>query len=177
MKKIIFILFLYSSIDANALPNCRDGVSTIWHNCFGFSAMGYDGDTYEGEWRNDMPNGQGTYIFANGDKYVGNFKDGRRNDQGTLSFPSGDKYVGNFKDDKYNGQGTYTHANGDKYVGNYKDDQYHGFGTYTFADGDEETGFWMNGKYIPKICKDMGLSLNSSGYEKCINRLIQEVLD
>jgi len=35
----------------------------------------------------------------------------------------------------------------------------------------------MNGKYIPKICKDMGLSLNSSGYEKCINRLIQEVLD
>ena len=154
MKKIIFTFFLFTSFDAYALPDCPDDVSTIWNNCFGFSTMGYDGDTYEGEWRNDMPNGQGTYIFANGDKYVGNFKD-----------------------DKYNGQGTYTHANGDKYVGNYKDDQYHGLGTYTFADGYEETGFYMNGKYIPEICEDMGLSVNSSGYENCINRLIEAVLD
>tara|TARA_Y100000768_G_scaffold372339_1_gene339917 strand:- start:554 stop:1090 length:537 start_codon:yes stop_codon:yes gene_type:complete len=178
MKKIILTLLLCTSIGAYALPDCPDDITTIWHNCYGFSGMGDGGDdTYEGEWKNNVPHGQGTYIFANGDKYVGNYKDGRRNGQGTFTFPGGDKYEGNFKDEKYNGQGSYTFANGDKYVGNYKDDNFHGLGTYTFADGFKQTGFFMNGEYIPEICEGMGLSENSSGYENCINRLIDKVLD
>ena len=35
----------------------------------------------------------------------------------------------------------------------------------------------MNGDFVPNICEGMGLSINSSGYEKCVNRLIEEVLD
>ena len=131
MKKIIFTLFLFTSFDAYALPDCPDDISATWNNCFGFSNMGNDGDTYEGEWKNNVRHGQGTFTFANGDKYVGNFKDG---------------------------------------LG-------HGQGTYTWSDGRRETGFYMNDEYIPDICEDMGLSVNSSGYEKCINRLIEEVLD
>ena len=154
MKKIIFTLFLFTSFDAYALPDCPDDISATWNNCFGFSNMGNDGDTYEGEWKNNVGHGQGTYTFANGNKYVGNFKDGNRH-----------------------GQGTFTFADGDKYVGNYKDGKRHGQGTYTWSDGRRETGFYMNDEYIPEICEDMGLSVNSSGYEKCINRLIEEVLD
>ena len=131
MKKIIFTFFLFTSFDAYALPDCPDDVSATWNNCFGFSEMGNDGDTYEGEWKNNKLHGQGTYTFASGDKYVGNYKDGK----------------------------------------------FHGQGTYTWSDGRRETGFYMNNEYIPDICKDMGLSVNSSGYEKCINRLIEDILD
>ena len=89
----------------------------------------------------------------------------------------GDKYTGEWKNDKRHGQGTYTHADGAKYVGNFKDEKYHGQGTYIWPEGKRETGFYMNNEYIPDICKNMGLSINSSGYEKCINRLIDEVLN
>jgi hypothetical protein len=49
MKKIIFTLFLFTSFDAYALPDCPDDISATWNNCFGFSNMGNDGDTYEGD--------------------------------------------------------------------------------------------------------------------------------
>ena len=32
--------------------------------------------TYTGEVSNNVPNGQGTYTYADGSKYVGEFKDG-----------------------------------------------------------------------------------------------------
>ena len=132
MKKIFFILFLFTSINTYTLPACPD-TSKVWNNCFG------------------------TYYYTG--EYLG------------------DKYIGEWKNNKKHGYGTYTYKSGDKYVGNYKDDKYHGQGTYTWSDGRRETGFYMNDEYIPDICEDMGLSVNSSGYEKCINRLIEEVLD
>ena len=178
MKKIIFTFFLFTSIDAYALPACPD-ISEVWNNCYGtyyFSGKNL-GDKYTGEWKNDKRHGQGTYTHANGDKYVGNFKDEKYHGQGTYTYANGDKYVGNFKDGKIYGQGTYTYADGAKYVGNFKDEKYHGQGTYIWPEGKRETGFYMNNEYIPDICKNMGLSINSSGYEKCINRLIDEVLN
>ena len=155
MKKIIFSFFLFTSTNAYTLPACPD-ISEVWNNCYGtyyFSGKNL-GDKYTGEWKNDKRHGQGTYTHANGAKYVGNFKD-----------------------DKSHGQGTYTYADGAKYVGNFKDEKYHGQGTYIWPEGKRETGFYMNNEYIPDICKNMGLSINSSGYEKCINRLIDEVLN
>ena len=76
MKKIIFTLFLFTSIDAYALPDCPDR-SAIWNNCFGFSIMGNDGDTYEGEFKNNLRHGQGTYTWSDGRKFVGEFILGR----------------------------------------------------------------------------------------------------
>ena len=96
---------------------------------------------------------------------------------GTYTWSNGHKYVGEWKDDVRTGIGTYTWSDGDKYVGEWKDNKHHGQGTYTYADGRRDAGFYLNGEYIPDICKDMGLSINSSGYEKCINRLIEEVLN
>ena len=107
MKKIIFTFFLFTTIDAYALPDCPSDTSVRWNNCFG-----------------------------------------------TFTKPDGAKYVGEFKDDKGHGQGTFTFANGTKRV-----------------------GYYMNDDFVPNICEGMGLSINSSGYEKCINRLIDEVLN
>ena len=52
---------------------------------FGFGTVGSalgmghgaGGETYEGEWLNDMMHGRGTFEYASGAKYVGQFKDGK----------------------------------------------------------------------------------------------------
>lgn len=48
-----------------------------------------DGATYDGEWRNGMAEGVGTFNHANGDVYQGEFMQ-----------------------DRANGYGVYTHSNG-----------------------------------------------------------------
>ena len=92
-----------------------------WHNCEGIVSQS-DGLTHEGEFRNGLPNGQGTLTFSAphksaGEKYVGEFKDGKPNGQGALTFADGRKYVGEYKDDKRNGQGTYTKPDGKVFEG------------------------------------------------------------
>ena len=43
-----------------------------------------NGDSYDGEYFNNKPNGQGTYTWRTGEKYVGEFKNGLRNGKGVL---------------------------------------------------------------------------------------------
>ena len=42
-----------------------------------------DGRTYEGEWKNGNPNGQGTFTWSNGRKYAGVYKEGKPHGNGT----------------------------------------------------------------------------------------------
>ena len=44
----------------------------------------------------------------NGNKYEGEWKDGKKNGQGTLTTPDGSKYVGGWKNGEKYGQGTWT---------------------------------------------------------------------
>lgn len=37
-----------------------------------------NGDVFEGTFKNDKPNGRGTYYWANKSKYMGDFVEGRR---------------------------------------------------------------------------------------------------
>ena len=95
--------------------------STSWKN-----SRNLESDTvYVGEVTNGVPNGQGTYTWADGRKYVGEFRNGN-----------------------FNGQGTYTHPDGDKYVGEHKDGLPNGQGTYTFADGRAWSGLWKDGEFL-----------------------------
>jgi len=41
-----------------------------------------NGDTYEGQWLNDLPDGIGTFKYANGTKYVGHLTMGKRQEKG-----------------------------------------------------------------------------------------------
>ena len=99
---------------------------------------------YVGEVSNWVPNGQGTFTFADGNKYVGAFKDGLFNGQGTFTWSDGRKYVGEVKDNKWHGQGTHTWPAGEKYVGEYKDDKMHGQGTFTWSNGAKYVGEWKD---------------------------------
>ena len=144
--------------------------TSLWNNCRGAMTLN-NGNKYDGEWKNGMPDGNVTSTFASGSKYVGEYKEGKKNGQGTYTFSNGDKYTGGFKDGKYHGLGTETfdkglkyvgeyrddkrngnfivkYANGNKYVGEYKDGKKNGQGTVTFADGLIKQGTWKDGKFL-----------------------------
>ena len=182
MKKILLLLLILftGNATASSLPNCPSDPSASWHNCFGSSPMGDNGDIYSGEWKNDKYHGQGTYTWGKdsenpGDTYIGEFKDGKRHGQGTYTHADGDKYVGNYKDDKKHGQGTYTYVSGSKYAGEFKDGNMHGQGAYTYYDGRVEKGYSLNNEYVPTICENMGLTKGTESFGQCVIRLIDKV--
>ena len=68
------------------------------------------GETYKGEWLNDLKNGYGTYKFKNGNKYKGIWKNNKKDGQNGMK--NGKKY----------GQSCiFTYKNGDIYEGEWID--------------------------------------------------------
>ena len=70
------------------------GVSRVYKN-------GIFSSSYEGEWKDGKPHGQGKEIFSHGQKYVGKWKDGMKNGQGTLTFTDGEKFDGEWLEGKF----------------------------------------------------------------------------
>lgn len=65
-------LLILPTVPATAqsnLDNCPTG-SEIWSRCIGKHTAA-NGDSYEGEWKDNEPIGKGTLTFANGSTYVG----------------------------------------------------------------------------------------------------------
>ena len=96
------------------LPTCKGKDVRQWHSCRGvldedeysyagdfmigkfegrgileFTADRYQGDHYQGEFKNGLKHGFGIYFFANGDKYVGEYQYGKREGKGTYTFSNG----------------------------------------------------------------------------------------
>ena len=136
---------------ASGLPDCVGSWSANWKNCYG-SYEWENGSKYVGDWQDsNTRTGQGTYTWPNGDRYVGGYKNNMLDGEGTYIYGSttkwaGDKYVGGFKEGERSGHGSYIYSNGDTYVGEYKNGQHDGQGTYTFKSGAKDIGTWENGK-------------------------------
>lgn len=63
-----------------------------------------DGAKYEGDWRNDMIQGKGTFVHPNGDLYYGMFYQDRANGKGTYELADNrQQYSGEWKNDLYHG--------------------------------------------------------------------------
>ena len=91
----------------------------------------------------------GTFTYSNGETYVGEFKNDLRNGQGTVTRADGSNiYVGEWLNSGYSGHGTYTWSNGDKYVGEFENSSMEGKGTLTFADGTVQKGFWKDSEFV-----------------------------
>ena len=175
MKKLLFTLYLITSSITYAQSNLPPCNGNFKGPCFG------------------------VYVFPSGDKYEGQWKDNKYDGQGTFTWSDGKKYVGQFKDNKKNGQGTFTFANGNKYVGQFQDDKYGGFGTFYNANGSiNQQGLWRDNNFvqaqtppavnppvvppvIPKPpvnnaqdikrqkCIRLGLASGSADFQQCIN--------
>jgi hypothetical protein len=122
-----------------------------------------NGDIYEGEMKNSVPEGKGKFLFANGENYEGDFKKGEMtgegifrfsdkteykgsiengifNGKGSMTWENGTQYNGNFIDSSLCGNGTITNIQKEKYEGNFDKNEFNGYGTYYFNNGDEYEG-------------------------------------
>ncbi len=99
------------------------------------------GDTYDGEFLNDLYHGYGIYTWKNGNRYEGMWKNNRREGQGIWiwgeqSSSPGDRYQGQWHlDQKHGDDGHYFQANGDTFIGTFQEDQRHGSGIYRTQNG------------------------------------------
>ena len=93
----------------------------------------YIWEIYNGEWKEDIIHGHGTFFREDRSKFVGESKEGSFY-KGTLTHPDpyNEKFIGTFKDGHY-GEGTLTY-NGRQYEGTFKDGYFHK-GKLTFTDG------------------------------------------
>ncbi len=83
--------------------------------------------SYDGEWKEDLKSGTGTFLWKSGDKYVGEYQDGLTNGKGTYYWPSGNKYVGDFLNGNFHGIGIkYSATNAVIQEGKWENDEFIG---------------------------------------------------
>ena len=67
----------------NCIAGMKSGQGTMFYA---------NGDTYNGEWVNSLPEGQGTMVYhTTGNRYVGGWKAGRRHGKGVMNFEVADE--------------------------------------------------------------------------------------
>jgi len=57
-------------------------------------------ELYDGDWLNDLIEGNGVYLYSNGDKYEGEFRQNLHHGKGAYYCIDGSKYVGEFENHK-----------------------------------------------------------------------------
>jgi 1-phosphatidylinositol-4-phosphate 5-kinase len=107
------------------------------------------GSRYEGEWKNNFPNGKGELLTEKGERIFGQWYKGNiGSGVYTVTFPEKNgRYVGNV-DQSFlpNGFGTQIWPDGTKYSGNWKAGYQHGYGILTDASGNVQyEGTWIEG--------------------------------
>jgi hypothetical protein len=70
-------------------------------------------DRYEGDWRDGVPHGEGTYSYADGRRFEGRFEVGRVNGRARFVYPSGDVLEGEFRNDELFGVGRMARTSGE----------------------------------------------------------------
>ena len=88
-----------------------------------------DGDVYEGDWINNLPNGKGKFYWPNGTVYEGDWVNNNRSGYGEIYYAKTDEkgrksYKGKWFNDKQNGKGTMVFWKGRKQKGRFKDNQF-----------------------------------------------------
>ncbi|XP_017228165.1 phosphatidylinositol 4-phosphate 5-kinase 6 isoform X2 [Daucus carota subsp. sativus] len=103
------------------------------------------GDHYTGQWLNNCPHGQGSYMWSDGCMYVGEWFRGQLTGKGKFSWIGGATYEGQFKDGFMDGEGMYVGSSSDVYMGKWVMNVKHGMGTIHFPSGDSYDGDWRRG--------------------------------
>jgi len=112
----------------------------------GYGVMLWKTRTYDGEWVDNKPHGQGRVVWSNGAIYTGQFEAGKYHGLGVYVWPSGKKFVGRWEAGIKNGHGLYTWPNGKKYDGEYVDGLKEGYGRMTWTDGSMYCGGFKKNK-------------------------------
>ena len=105
-----------------------------------------DGGMYEGEFRDGLQHGVGTYRLPNGFEYTGDWVAGEISGQGVARYPSGAVYEGSFAAGRPHGTGKMTFADGSTYEGNWEEGTISGQGVRVFANESVYEGSFADGQ-------------------------------
>lgn len=103
------------------------------------------GQTYAGQFVEDVMDGEGRFSFADGRVYVGKLKDGHFHGQGKMAWENGSSYAGQYLQDKKHGEGIFIFTDGRKYIGQWEKGKQHGVGSIILQDGKTEKYKWNMG--------------------------------
>jgi hypothetical protein len=173
----LLIISCNTKITSSCLGDCNNGEGTktwtdsgvekgTWVNgklngkgtqFFGTTSE-FAGDTYEGDFIDDLYHGYGSYYDKSEDsRFIGEWENGKPNGKGKAMWGKKSKfpnryYEGEWKDGLMHGFGTkfwgiaeveeYTN---NKYIGQWKNNKQDGIGKYEWADGSYYEGPWKDG--------------------------------
>merc|ERR1711912_216166 len=90
---------------------------------------------------------EGNKVFQS--SYEGEYKENMKDGEGRMEYPDGGIYEGSWKFDKRHGDGAYWYPNGDIYSGEWKFGTKHGRGTFINADSNARLiGTYADGKFV-----------------------------
>jgi S1-C subfamily serine protease/antitoxin component YwqK of YwqJK toxin-antitoxin module len=160
-------------------PYYSDGVTMKWEgSCLDGKAHGFGKltkfkedeyeSTYEGEFRNGIREGKGTFTHKDGSIAKGVFNNGQLMGYGTRTGEDGSRYEGEFVNYRQHGKGIITMANGSKFEGFFVADRMY---TGKFTNYDGKITYIQEYKPIEKITE------KRSGYKPQIGVRVTEYFD
>ena len=105
-----------------------------------------NGDKFQGEIKNGIRDGFGTYYYHNGDKYEGMWLKGKKHGMGTLYYKEGNLFVGHWKNSEKEGIGTLYTKSGEKFYGEFKSGRRNGKGILTSPDNNRYIGYFKDSR-------------------------------
>ncbi|EFJ28779.1 hypothetical protein SELMODRAFT_89459 [Selaginella moellendorffii] len=75
--------------------------------------------SYEGEWKNDLMHGPGSFKYASGASYEGTWENGKYHGNGTFKWPDGRSYAGEWRENRMHGIGSYVDNEGHTWTGQF----------------------------------------------------------
>lgn len=106
----------------------------------------FDGTRYEGTLnKHRLKEGKGRLVYSNGDSYEGEFLNDLQHGTGTYRSPAGWSYTGQWALGQHAGHGIEVYTSGARYEGEFKADMREGQGRYTEVDGSVFEGEWKAG--------------------------------
>ena len=116
-----------------------------------------DGAKYEGAYQFGQFHGHGSMKFTNGDHYRGGFREGKKEGFGIYTYVDGARYEGRRRNAQEPGRGRQTYASGGKYVGNFQNGAPNGEGVYTFSNGASYKATWVDGEPLQATIENLPL--------------------
>ena len=104
-------------------------------------------EIYEGYWKEDQKDGDGSVVYKDGTKYKGKFKNNKFNGKGEMKWIDGTNYCGEFLNNLFNGNGYLKGENNNTYNGNFDKGLFNGQGEFKWnSRGESYKGNYSNGK-------------------------------